>query len=384
MSSRSTHISPRKTSRTRTEARATKNQLPVELWKEIFILATFIPGKDEFSVEGSAYNVMLCDGPTDNPLAPTKEEIRKAVHTRLQIVKVCKYWYSIGMPLLWSHLIVDLSDYVRSIECIYVKVYSDSRLASSVRRLDANARSRNNHAFYRDIDDILSRLPSLKIISCPLPLALSRVYCAPEVVILGPKESLMTNLSIVGTDFWRNARVMHINCEYDYIRKHPLGAVTFPRLEDLSITDKLNEMARYIMGYWHAPSLHTLSIECYGDIPWSSFLSRCSKSLEKLQLRVITSRLQPAVILPRLRVLYGDASLQLRRKVINAPQISCVGIYGGPWPIGEWLIIPEIYPTVTEVVIHGPPTLRMEPLVTRLRPYFEAWESKGIQIQIRC
>jgi len=80
-----------------------EKRLPVEIWRHVFSLATSVLGKDEFSLDEASYHVMPCNSTVPSGLID-EDQLNEIIKTRLRIIQVCKAWYFIGLPGLWSHL----------------------------------------------------------------------------------------------------------------------------------------------------------------------------------------------------------------------------------------------------------------------------------------
>jgi len=101
------------------------SRVPVEVWHEIF---GFVTSKYEFTLDGRAY-VMMNEG-------LRAEEAAEITKSRFSIIRVCKYWYAIGIKALWSHLRINVyGEPIRAIEGIQEAIRRDPLLASYVIRL---------------------------------------------------------------------------------------------------------------------------------------------------------------------------------------------------------------------------------------------------------
>jgi len=111
--------------------------LPVELWVDIFSFAT---DENEYWAERQGHRCIL-----SNPFFTAREEsllqdpmaccIRRLVRTRYSIILVCKSWYFMGIPILWSHLQIKENDTRGVSTTIYCAIKRNPTLASYVARV---------------------------------------------------------------------------------------------------------------------------------------------------------------------------------------------------------------------------------------------------------
>lgn len=141
--------------------------LPVEIWLHIFsftstfhsypfdseyVFSRFFPIQDEEPMSGaySGYNAPL-------------------IHARRSIILVCRFWYSVGLPILWSHIQVDLES-TNILRTIYNQLVEKPTLASFVTRFTVKIPRQYDlqlNSLYILVD-ILSMLPNLSILELPL------------------------------------------------------------------------------------------------------------------------------------------------------------------------------------------------------------------------
>lgn len=315
----------------------TTNKLPVELWREIFAHTTAVASKDEWTVEGSAHNLMICD---DYPVsaALTREETLNTIKMRLNIVKVCKSWYAMGIQTLWSHLPLKASDTVFLQLDEILNKHPD--LGRFVIRLSISSSSRHKsvdivllHNLIRN--SILPRFPSLRIISCPLAFGLGVYPFQPDVVLLQQppvlEHSLIhSNLSLTGgSHFWHITRTLHINLAHlsspiDYCQD-----IDFPRLENLRIAVFTDILTEYVTRRWKTPKLRELSVNSRGhtENAWISFIEKCQQ-MEKLDICIGTGfNISRTIHMPELLALYTTANFTTSwASVIKAPKLYRLGI----------------------------------------------------------
>jgi len=304
--------------------------LPVELWKEIFLLATSIPGKDEFSTDGSAHNIMICDDPS-TIVGPNYSELSQMIGTRFTIVLVCKFWYGIGMPILWSHLRLNLAGSSTYHNMLYNKLGAAHEFASYITRLEVTLPFGHHAEVYQDNGKIVEHLPSLKILTCPINFGLSLYNIQLDVLMLTRAFLPMDQRPPVGGS-WVNTQVLSIDFGQEYSPILSGDHLHFPRLNNLSIKDTGGNMCDWISNDWDTPLLRVLSINSNYISNWENFLTKCSQKLEKLELKAKAVPGQ-TLHMPQLRVLYlaDDDFLNIWSRRIQAPRLFWLGIFHLPW-----------------------------------------------------
>lgn len=358
-----------------------ERRLPVEIWRDIFILASTTPGRDEFSIDASAYRPTVCEEqPTQT--TPSHDEDSKAIKARFKFIQVCKHWYSSGIRVLWSHLRVNLEGRPSAFESMYKQLCAVPALATCVIRLDYIGPLGHDQHFY-DWEKLLVCRPSLKIILCPLSFGLSMYRCYPDVVILQSYHPGRIT-GVIGMDFWRSARVMRLDCGLQSIIPVHVEDLEFPRLESLSITDKGGTMTGYIMEYWHAPSLRTLTINCTRNAPYKNFLEKHGQHLEKLELKAPIPFIRDETLrMITLRTLYVDFNCHGWLEVVDAPILNRIGIFNVP-VFGADLCAESInhFPTVKEICFHGSGT-KDEKNSNGWNTHTLKWGDTGVFVEFR-
>lgn len=386
VSSTAKHAIPRPAPSTATIS----DKLPVELWTEIFTLATIIPGKDEFSVDGAVYNVMVCEGPVIAS-SPSFEEISEMNKARLQLIKTCKYWRLIATPLLWSHLRVNVSGSQTVINSMCTALVSKPELASYIRRLDIifPFDQRSCPSFIPE--KIFGQpLPSLKIFTCPFSLHPVVANCQPDVVVLETADFAISQFKPQNS-VWNNVRILHVHFIATLCFSEQPEVVHFTRLENFYVKDKGSNISWYLVKYWEVPSLRILSIDSSdreNSAYWVSWLTKVASRLEKLQLSIRADVDRSEVILmPRLRVLY--ISFNYHGWIpVKAPLLHRAGYYDIQWLSSVYLnrrakILVELFPTIVYLVFRWctralPTSLPNEYLEEQV----QYWLEQGIQLDV--
>lgn len=359
--------------------------LPVELWEEIFRAATFIPGKDEFSLQGETYKGLIFDSQTI-PTDFTEEEYNQAIETRLSIVMVCKLWYQIGMTLLWSDLRLDFMASDNHIQLVKDKLRDSPQLASYVKRLQFTSNDLNIH----EAEQIFSRLTNLKILVCPTRFGEMPEHVRPDVLIL-QRESLDYAYKRDVRSFWQGIRVLHIEFRGELMSSFSNDSVEFPYLEYLSVIIRRYGIAHCVSTYWRVPSLRILRISSSAkdELDWFPFLDRCSSTLEKLQINIDAPPHfmagTPIVNLQHLRVLYVCARCIALFRIISAPQLHRCGVYGTllwPWKTSSLIKVDEflnLFPMAKEMALSHSPRAFEGP---DLNQYIDECRQRGVHVSV--
>jgi hypothetical protein len=271
-----------------------ERRLPVEIWRHIFAFATLIAGKDEFTTQSASYNPMICDK-ANTITSPSPEEQSHIIKARFNIVRVCKYWYFIGIQSLWSHLrlVVHRSSSRRIPVALIESLQRAPLIASYVIRFTVvTIANRNPGWLSGDVMKILSCLPNLKIMDCPFLDNLESDPLDYDAIAL----QLYGSQIILASEphrFYHNTRVMNIYLNNVYWNE--VQPIELPRLESLNIRgiNHSSLLARNISANWKLPSLQMLSISGSPTVCWVDCLDVWGNKLRKVQVNTATSYYEP-------------------------------------------------------------------------------------------
>lgn len=369
------------------EPQGRKFLLPVEVWEEIFHFATVITGKDEFSTEGEAYYSMICD-PRPVTTAFTTEDHSWAIKTRRSIIMVCKKWYRIGLPLLWSNFRIRSMTSGDNLQSIKAALISYPELASVITRVEIFSPSeelpRTNYEAAKTIDAI----PFVKVLVCSLQAQRFIGNDKAEILTLF-RDQLGQNHYTFSRFLWQNVHILVISClSSDYTGSNS-AKISFPRLKYLYVRTNNDFLAVYIIEHWNIPSLLVLSIENppIGGANWANFLIRCGATLEKLELKVSCYFITPwtqKLSMPRLRTLYVGYRFDSWFELIQAPRLHRIGFFGTirqPWSLqhGSVLNLFNLFPTVRELSIRGVERSVLTEPGTLFDHRVDEWKRRGVQ-----
>lgn len=358
------------------------SKLPVELWHTIFILSASIPGKDEFSLDPRAHG-LLTYNTADISALLTKEEEEDLIQMRLSIAKVCKYWYSIGIQHLWSHLRIIGDQSESRIRQICDTISSKPLLASYVVRLTVSAPTRYNRNLANYLSQLAAQLSTLKILICPIWMHDTLCPVQTDIVIFTDSNEIY-----IGSHAprWANARAAMLSEPLKRIYDVDLASVAFPRLQSLRVASAGNSVLQILFNSSIFPILRSLSISSSSGIYWGGYLERLGATLQELEL---DASLDPsiAVNLPRVERLYVSHNRMYAFLVIQAPNIRHMGVFNVAIMDGATMRqlnrILALFPKVEELQILG---IRGQPIVWPdgiSMSEVDAWIARGIRVDIQ-
>jgi hypothetical protein len=306
-------------------------RVPFEIWTKIFTLATIIPGKDDLIVDPISYVAMTCDKTSSNILTPTEQ--LQVYNGRLQIIRVCRYWYAIGVQLLWSHLRITLPGSTGTLRHVYNILERRPEISKSVIRLTIRYRPNLGHVGGVSVERMIKHLSSLRILCCPTEFGTIGHFYRPDIVVLNPQFKVHQTLPMFGGKFWLNIRILIFRQGLGRIVTYAPEEAEFPQLGTLQIHDEHGNVLRYIAEYWKMPALYTLSIETYSppstSYQWVKILESCAMNLQKLELLTrppIGDQLE-AITMNRLKAFYLLPGCSGWKNIIFAPGLQRLGLY---------------------------------------------------------
>lgn len=306
-----------------------QRRIPIEIWWHIFTFGTEIPGKNEFSMDGDAYHPMEFDDPSILGVPDQSEQIQ-ILKFRLNVVLVCKQWYSTGIRALWSHLWFTRSR--RLGPSILQSLGLKPELALYVVRLTIVQDLRTSQTDH-DLASITTRIPNARIVKCPIDLITKDSVVRPDILLFQRASSLF--ISDLGTlpSIIAGIRTLRISLYFKTTLSNSQQLVEFPRLENLYLySASAGERGQNLTRRWKMPSLRILDLR-YSDTSslYDEFLENHSGSLRKLTLHHPIPYPEQAgrvITMPQLSTLNVTANVISRLYVINAPRLQKLGIFG--------------------------------------------------------
>ncbi|EIM90314.1 uncharacterized protein STEHIDRAFT_119335 [Stereum hirsutum FP-91666 SS1] len=195
--------------------------VPPEIWQRILEMATLVPGSLDPDIE----DPFDCSEPrrwrnriTKPGIRDEQEDIRDSLITKRYVVRVCKQWYTLGMPLLYQSIFVGrermfatlLETLRRSQNDIVVgdDNHHSHPLGWWTRRLDFRLRDSPHNVSLGEmtvkvIDEIFSLLTNLSIFVLAHPPSRGEYYTAPYSIAVSLFERCGSTLQMLswGTSF---------------------------------------------------------------------------------------------------------------------------------------------------------------------------------------
>jgi hypothetical protein len=369
--------------------------LPVELWQEIFTIAA---NSDE-RMQEITYSVLTpCYFFTEEDVfqTPLTAQHRFLLRTRHSIILVCKSWYFIGIPILWSHLQFNEGDPRNIAAMIYIAIERNPILASYVVRLTIKSvlfRQENlvqPEKIYA-VAKFVPLLTNLEAISCSLPYAAHiNPVTRPRLVIINNHDEDKSNFRndivrstnlLLQNSFWTHCDTLSlslIKCgHFNWnAQNYDTPQLIFENLTSLRLDVSHVVMMRWIEEKWQFPILKYLSFINTPYVNRIEFLGRVRMTLEELEVSYCQSSRNGfddthKLELPKLREIslvnaprWHEESQQYWFDAIEAPELEKFIISLRPDPLGhrspssvvnDYQNAVECFPSVLRVIFITPP-----------------------------
>jgi hypothetical protein len=236
-------------------------RVPIEIWCHIFALGTEIPGKNEFSMDGDTYHPIEFDDPSILGVPDRSEQIQ-ILKFRLNVVLVCKNWYSMGIRALWSHLWFTQSR--RLGPSIAQSLGLKPELALYVIRLTL-VQDRGTSRTDQYLAWITTRIINARIIDCPIDAITEDSVVRPDILLLPPSMLFIRDLGVLSSIF-AEIRTLRISLYLETTLGNFKGPIEFPRLENLYLFSAVGLRGESLTGLWKMPSLRSLNLR-YLEVP---------------------------------------------------------------------------------------------------------------------
>jgi hypothetical protein len=382
-----------------------EKRLPVEIWRHVFSLAASVLEQDEFSLDEASYYWMPWNSTVPSGLIH-EVQLDEIIKTRFCIIQVCKAWYFIGLPGLWSHLRLRCNKWDLSQLRVQYSLIKKPELAPFVRRLTIRYRTTSDHPPSLNLiaKKLLLLLTSLKIISCPLVCGIDKWPLPSEITILQSYSRFNTSRSefaaMSGLSHWENIRILSVDFgvgaapvftsirELDTINSEL--DILFPNLQSLQLFTFEAATIQYITLRWQLPSLKTLLIKGIRSSVWGGLLENHKTKLDALILNDYGEPVMPHITFPQLRTLYFRAAEYSGvYDTIRAPRLERYGLYGG-----FLTDAPEISGSIRRAISTFPNTKHVDLSVHQFRnlspavqanfmEMFEFMHGTGIKLEVR-
>lgn len=304
-------------------------RIPIELWRDILDLAAPSSRDCEF-LENPAPSVLVDSRSQSDAHISTPEEDSTVIRSRLSIIKVCRYWYKIGIQVLWSHIRIRLdANASNSVSGIKSAIKRDKPLANLVIRFTVQATGRKilDQLLVSDILTLIRDFSSLKILICPRECTLGSIKNSLDIAVLYISASLdMSAVLASRPTLLRNIRVLSIDFDGRLTSPALWEPILFPHLECMRLQVNNIITSRLIARYWETPQIQILSISSCVTPPWLDFLNRWSSKLRILELILQDTTWPREVTLPVLKEILFSAKYDTAW-IINAPMLERYGLF---------------------------------------------------------
>jgi hypothetical protein len=314
------------------------DRIPPELWMTILRFATEIEECDEFAQDPIA---LVPDFKSrygfETGFIP-QHTLNEALVTRRRVVLVCKSWYDMCLPILWSHLVIKAEDWINKLSLISDLLDSRPEIGSFVVRLDIAYLGPLYDGDLYKIEKLnrflhlhlFPRLHKLRALYAPLMHATGDFDINPEVVVLDSASSSYEYEDwATRSHFWKNTRILQVELDPYRISGSPVS-VTFPRLIRLRIITHGDIFVKNIVSLWQAPNLETLSLCCRNRPLLTSYITLSRDRLTCLHLYACLSLVGSPVELPKLTNLFLERCLVTNwHTVVVAPSLETIHFRDG-------------------------------------------------------
>lgn len=387
--------------------------LPVEIWRLVFALAT-----------SESLPAFL-----EAPFSPIhREDLRdltslrskKPVSVHHSIILVCKSWYFVDIPALWSHLHLNDRDSRNTASVVYDVLGRTPSLASHVRKLTVRPvpyeECYGKSVKPQAIEKVLPLLINLESITCNLS-------CRAK-----PPSNLQLKKATVYSDnfsnihqrvFWHSLLQRHDQLWYHcedlsfYYTAHGmntrsgLSQIHFRHLVTLRLFSIHPTATRWIADSWDIPVLKNLFIFSHKAAGWNRIFQRVRLTLETAQIPIPIrggdSNQSDTIIMPKLRFLFvvDRYSLHLNNMewytIIQAPRLQRLGVSIGAYKETRYDNLKDFtgvidgaiaaYKSIEEmtlIVARGKWTYMCEilPRTVLTTKHIERWCARGIVVEI--
>lgn len=326
---------------------------PVEIWEHIFSL---IDDPIQYSVNGvQTYQYFFSEEEESKIWDLNAIPNYSVPHTRLSIILTCRSWYHLGLPNLWSHLLLKGTTPNRDTSRIYDILQRKARLGSYVARLSIILPRLNGPILLSAILRILPFLTNLSTVYCPVrllkkfPSSFRENVAVIRALPLGTEwgPSRVSTISMHDA-FWRHCQTLSLMTPLD----DPINFaaqevhVVFPNLINLRLCAVEPRVLYWILTAWHLPALKNFSMTGPKDLEtvylftsavFTQLLERIKHTLEKAQLPAIflySHAAENAVEFPQLTELHilnlydmGETVLQTFYPIIDTPKLRRLTFY---------------------------------------------------------
>lgn len=273
--------------------------LPIELWQHIFSIITspYIYYNDGYDI--CSINPAWVYSRDDKlvPNIPEPEEYQSLLGARLSIVMVCKSWYFIGLPMLWSTLRIPEVNRNQCGTSVYKTIKHNPAIASYVHVLfiAEEQLSEDKYIALGNPEHLIKAIPlftNMTTLVCSFSVAavLSPNLQVKSVHIHGTYNSrglerFWTYGLAMGNYFWYNCTTLSLtHLRSDWRVPQQRDQIFFPNLLSLRVILILEELIEWVGEMWEMPALQYLWIIHNKIHPYAKLLRRVRSTLKTLQI----------------------------------------------------------------------------------------------------
>lgn len=278
--------------------------LPVEMWQRILSYAVDLYQYQEEEHHGFFFSqkveALLHD--------PSDEQIGTLIRRRLSIVLVCRSWYFMGIPILWSHLQIGQDNPKDVATHIHKRIKQNPSLASHITQFSIlpHTPTPTSRNLIPVVGKILPLLSNLQVIACPLDFSLHLPASLQlKMILLEGSGEYFSTLSQPSTPLWHTCQTLSLTfgeAEWNDLPEHP--QLTFNNLINLRLRISNAGAAEWIQSSWNTPVLRNLSFMPIAGTPWIEFLKRNRLNLQTAQLPGYWASSPGSILMPKLRELH--------------------------------------------------------------------------------
>jgi hypothetical protein len=314
-------------------------RIPIELWAIIFHFATAIEDYDEFARGPVTVIPDLSSSSPSEPCSIPHNILRDSLRTRRCLVLVCRHWYDSVLPILWSHLFINVYKWLRCRSQIRDTLDAKPELCSFIVRLDVECPDSDEeigHLLHSEILEthlelnqflhryLFPRLQNLRVLRAPRSLATSEHVIYPDVTSLHSRPNISSHANCL-RDRRLDMRILHLNVA-GFGSRTAHEPIVFPRLNQLRLAMGYNaNIIEEIVSRWQAPRLETLSIS-FGKHPlYTPLLAWARLTLVSLHLTDCPSFEGDRVELPKLRNLFiHEKNTRNWHTILTTPNLKVI------------------------------------------------------------
>jgi hypothetical protein len=319
------------------------DRIPTELWMTIFHFATTIENYDEFA-RGSTTIIpdLIHDNlSTSGPCFIPRNTLLEALRARLRIVLVCKRWYDIGLPILWSHLVIEVPKWSYYRSRIRAMLGQKPELCSLIVRLGVEHWTQDVRRRCLSVDEmtevqsdirqflerhLFPKMQKLRVLRIPEYLSICELSIHREFTSIYPVNQNEIRYDTTSIRDPRSLTLVNTRIlDFDMDQFEKRTTFDLPHLQQLRFASNWRVYVEEVVFRWRAPRLESLSVLCYSFRLHTSSLAWSRMTLVSLHLQDFTWLEGYPVELPKLRNLFlQQYPLNFWHGTLIAPNLEAI------------------------------------------------------------